>query len=136
MPGQRNSTLPRTDRKATKCRWSCSRKYQKGPAERGPSRRSEFFFGFLDSGYVLGLQSLRSLLHLELYLRAFVQGTIPVCLDGRKVYEHVIAATSLDETIALGGVKPFHNAFFFHYSSPDSLFVSGSKKEKATSRSS
>jgi hypothetical protein len=56
------------------------------------------------------------------------------------VYKHVIAAASLDETIAFGGVKPFYCAFFSHYSSPDSLFALapgvGSKNEKATSRGS
>jgi hypothetical protein len=31
------------------------------------------------------------------------------------VNEHVVAAVPLDETIALSGVKPFHNAFFSHY---------------------
>jgi len=71
--------------------------------------------GILDPGHVLGLQSLGPLLHLELYLRAFIQGTIAVRLDGRKVYEHVVAATALDETVAFSGVKPFHDAFFSHY---------------------
>jgi hypothetical protein len=30
------------------------------------------------------------------------------------VYKYVVAAASLDETIAFGGVKPFHDAFFSH----------------------
>jgi hypothetical protein len=32
--------------------------------------------------------------------------------------EHVIAVRALDKSIALGGIKPFHNTFFSHYSSP------------------
>jgi hypothetical protein len=29
--------------------------------------------------------------------------------------EHVVAAGPLDESIALGGIKPLHSTFFFHY---------------------
>jgi hypothetical protein len=32
--------------------------------------------------------------------------------------EHVIPIRALDKSIALGGIKPFHNTFFSHYSSP------------------
>jgi hypothetical protein len=39
------------------------------------------------------------------------------------VNEHIVAARSLDESIALGGIKPLHSTFFRHYMSPDSLFV-------------
>ena len=87
---------------------------EKGPTTGGPHSDETLEFRNLNPGDVLGLQSLRPLLHLELYLRAFIQGTVAVRLDGRKVYEHVIAATSLDETIAFRGVKPFHDAFFSH----------------------
>jgi hypothetical protein len=31
------------------------------------------------------------------------------------MHENVLASGALDEAIALGGVKPFHNTFFFHY---------------------
>ena len=53
-----------------------------------------------------------ALLDLELHLRAFIQGTVAVRLDRRKVNEYVVAARPLDESIALGGVKPFHSTFF------------------------
>jgi hypothetical protein len=72
---------------------------------------------------VFRLQALRALLDLELDLGTFIQGTIAVVLDGRKVNEHVIAAGTLDESIALGGVKPLHNTFFFHLHFSSSLFV-------------
>jgi len=61
------------------------------------------------------LQALGSLLHLELDLRAFIQAAVAARLDGRKVNEHIIAARSLDESIAFGGIKPLHSAFFLHY---------------------
>jgi hypothetical protein len=34
--------------------------------------------------------------------------------------ENIVATGTLDETIALGGVKPFHYTFFLHYISPES----------------
>jgi hypothetical protein len=84
----------------------------------GPLRGPLFVSGFggknLCSNYVLGLQTLWSLLHLELHLRAFIQRTITVRLDRRKVNEYVVAARTLDKSVAFGGVKPLHNTFFLH----------------------
>src|SRR5215831_1834332 len=70
--------------------------------------------------YVFGLKSLGTLFHLELHFSAFVQATITVSLNGGKVNEDVVATGPLDETVTLGGVKPFHNTFFLHYTSPES----------------
>jgi hypothetical protein len=61
------------------------------------------------------LQALWALLHLELNLRAFIQTTVAVGLDGREMHKHIVAAGTLDKSITLGGVKPLHNTFFFHY---------------------
>jgi hypothetical protein len=78
---------------------------------------SDFDWSFwLGSNYILGLQTLRAPLHLELHLRTFVQSPVTVHLDRGEVNKHVIAVGALDEAIALGGVKPFHNTFFSHYS--------------------
>src|SRR6516164_4937232 len=86
----------------------------------GPARPSYSLFltslGVSEPDYVLGLQPFRPLLDLELHLRAFIQAAIPVRLDCRKMYEHVIAAGTLDESIALCCVKPLHNSFFLHHS--------------------
>src|SRR5689334_14342490 len=71
--------------------------------------------GGLNSVHVLGLQALRTLLDLELNLRTFIQAPVPVCLNGREMHEHVVAAGALDKSIAFGGIKPLHNTFFFHY---------------------
>src|ERR1700683_54080 len=65
--------------------------------------------------YVLGLEALGAPLHLELHLRAFLQGPVTGHLDRGKMDKHVLAAGSLDESIALRGVKPFHNTLFSHY---------------------
>jgi (2Fe-2S) ferredoxin len=59
------------------------------------------------------------LLDFELYLRTFVYRPVSIHLEGRIVHEHILAGGPLDETIALRGVKPFHNTFFSHYCSPD-----------------
>lgn len=70
---------------------------------------------FSDSIYVFRLQSFGALLDLELHFRAFVQRTIAIRLNRGKVNEHIVAAGPLDESIALRGIKPFHYAFFLHY---------------------
>src|SRR3974377_1261283 len=68
---------------------------------------------------VLGLQSLWTFLHLEFHFATFVQSTVARHLDGGEVHEHVLTVGPLDETIALSGVKPFHDTFFSHcYISP------------------
>jgi hypothetical protein len=63
---------------------------------------------------ILSLQAFWTSLHLKLHLYAFIQRTIPIHLDRRKMYKHVLAVGALNEPIALGGVKPFHNSFFSH----------------------
>src|SRR5579884_2456514 len=72
-------------------------------------------FGGLWARHVLGLQALGTALDLEFYFRSFFQRAVTRHLDSREVYEHIIAVGALDETIALGGVKPFHDTFFSHY---------------------
>ncbi len=65
--------------------------------------------------YVLGLKPFGASFYLELNLSAFLKRSIPRHLDGREVYEYILAAGPLDESIALGGVKPFHDTLFSHY---------------------
>src|SRR5947208_15703550 len=70
--------------------------------ERAPAFRGLFvklWFGSRsDAIDVLGLQTLGTLLDLEFHLRAFVQRTVAVRLDSRKVHKHVIAGGSLDKS--------------------------------------
>ena len=56
---------------------------QKGPAG-GPFcfLREFYFSGYLDFHNILGLQAFRSLLDLEFHLRAFIQATVTVGLNG------------------------------------------------------
>src|SRR5690349_11817449 len=70
---------------------------------------------FLGAAHVLSLQPLGSLLDFELYLRAFIQSPISIGLDGREMHEHIVATGALDKSITLGGIKPLHYAFFFHF---------------------
>ena len=68
--------------------------------------------------YVLGLQAFGAALHFELNLRTLFECPVAIHLDRREMHEHIISIGSLDKSIALGGIKPFHNTFFSHYSSP------------------
>ncbi|SPE33269.1 hypothetical protein SBA3_1980002 [Candidatus Sulfopaludibacter sp. SbA3] len=76
-----------------------------------------------DADYVFGLKTLGTLLDLELHLGAFIQAAIATGLDRGKVNEHIVAARSLDESIAFSGIKPFHNTFFLHYTFSYYMFV-------------
>ncbi len=87
----------------------------KGPRFRRPFSLFDLCWVSLQTADVLGLQPFGALLHLELHFRALVKRTITVRLDGRKMDEYIVTAVALDETIALGGVKPLHNTFFSHF---------------------
>ena len=90
---------------------------------KGRPKTAPYFSIFLISGiarwlraiHIFGLESFGSFFHLKLHLRALFEGPVSGHLDGRKVDEHIFAAGSLDKSIALGGVKPFHNTLFSHY---------------------
>jgi hypothetical protein len=70
---------------------------------------------YLRTGDVLGLETLRTSLDLELHLRTLLERPVSIHLDSREVHEYIIAVGPLDEAIALRGVKPFNYAFFSHY---------------------
>jgi hypothetical protein len=63
---------------------------------------------------VVGLQTLWSLFDLEAYPGSFLQRTISVAHDRGVVDEYVIAAFTLDKSVALRGVKPLNNTLFLH----------------------
>jgi hypothetical protein len=52
--------------------------------------------------------------HLELHAGALIQGTVSVRLNGGKVHEYILACFALDESEALGRVKPLHCTFLSH----------------------
>ena len=60
----------------------------------------------LQTGYILGLQTLGALLDFELNGLAFVEALVPVSLDRREVHENIFTGLALDETITLCCVKP------------------------------
>src|SRR5947208_11257717 len=57
---------------------------------------------------VRGVQPFLASLHFELHHLALSEGLEPVHLDGREVYEHVLAAFLLNEAVALGVIEPLH----------------------------
>jgi hypothetical protein len=70
---------------------------------------------FLRPIHVLGLQTLRPSLDLKLHFRALFQRPVTGHLNGREMDENIFAAGTLNKTIALGGIEPFHYTFFSHY---------------------
>lgn len=58
------------------------------------------------------LQTLGSFLHLELHSLTLVQGLVTLGLDRAVVYENVLTALTLNEPIALAGVKPLDSTLF------------------------
>jgi len=62
--------------------------------------------------YVRGLQTLRSLLDIELNLVALIQRAVAISTDRLKMDENVFAVLTSDEAKALGSVEPFDCSFF------------------------
>jgi len=74
-----------------------------------------FSWLFLRTVHVLSLQTFGSAFDFELNLRTFLESPVAIHLDRRKMDEHIVAVRALDKSVALCGVKPFHNTFFSHY---------------------
>ena len=72
----------------------------------------------LDYGYVRRLETLGPLGHFELNSRTFIERTVTVRLDGGKMNEDVFACFALNESEALGRVKPLHSTFVSHAKKP------------------
>src|SRR5688500_1389091 len=68
----------------------------------------------LDPVNVFGLQPFRALLYLEFHFGAFIQAAVAICLNRGKVNKNIVAARTLDESIAFCGIKPLHGTFFLH----------------------
>ena len=64
---------------------------------------------FLDN--VCSLKSFRTLDDIECHFIAIGEGFEAFPLDSGEMYEHIVAAIMLDETEALGVVKPLYSAF-------------------------
>src|SRR2546429_8821352 len=64
--------------------------------------------GRLTANDVRGVQPFLASLHFELHHLALCEGPEPVHLDGREVYEHVLAAFLLNEAVAPGVLEPLH----------------------------
>src|SRR5438046_5854749 len=62
----------------------------------------------LGANDVRGVQPLLASLHFELHDLTFGEGLEPVHLDGREVYEHVLAAFLFNEAVALRVIEPLH----------------------------
>jgi hypothetical protein len=74
--------------------------------------RLRLSLGLHGSGDVAGGQALRALGYCKLNSLAFVQRLVPIGLNSRVVYKHIISACAGDKTIALRCIKPFNGSFF------------------------
>jgi hypothetical protein len=65
-----------------------------------------------------GLQSLWAALDFELHALALGKSAEAFALNGFEVYEHVIAAFTLDEAVTFGLIEPFDCAGFHYLDRP------------------
>ena len=103
-------------RQRSSCATDSPRSTRRGTARAGKrrARRSEPAPRQLEAGDVGRLQAFRTLRDFKLYRLAFIQRLVTICLNGGEVYENVLAALPLDESVALAGVKPLYCSLFFH----------------------
>src|SRR5208337_3734278 len=64
------------------------------------------------------LEALGAFEQIELDSFAFVQRTVAVLLDGRKMHEHILARGALDESVSLRPIEPLHSTLFSHKETP------------------
>jgi hypothetical protein len=67
----------------------------------------------LEAYDALRLQAFGALADFKFDRLALVQIAVSIALDGRVVYEHVLARLALDESESLAGVEPLHSSLFF-----------------------
>jgi hypothetical protein len=69
---------------------------------------------WLNPLHILRLPSFGSFDHVELNLLSFLQAAEASRLDGREMYEYILAVLAADKSIALGVVKPLYCSLFCH----------------------
>ena len=74
--------------------------------------RANCFSSQLGSSNVLSLKAFGTFDYVQLNCLAFLQTAKAVLLDGREVYENIIARLAANEAVSLGVVKPFHCSLF------------------------
>jgi hypothetical protein len=85
-----------------------------------PKAKAALTDGLLRGGDVLyahdvrGLEAFRSLGEVELDGLALIQAPVSALLDSRKMHKNILARGPLNETIALGSVKPLYCTFLSH----------------------
>jgi hypothetical protein len=91
---------------------------RKEPALNRPDLVTEYVYPLrLYDRYIGRLQTLGSFGHLKLYCCAFIQTQVTLRLDGGEMNENVLSIFTLNESKALGCVKPLDCAFFSHATS-------------------
>src|SRR5271167_245578 len=75
----------------------------------------QYLFCGLDASDVFGLESLRTLHHVELDSLTLVEALVALALDRREVYEYIFPGLALDKSKALCCIKPLYGTLFCHF---------------------
>jgi hypothetical protein len=68
----------------------------------------------LEAGDVRSLQALGATGNFEFNRLAFVQRLVSLRLNGREMYENILAGLALNEPESLAGIEPLHCSLFSH----------------------
>ncbi len=60
------------------------------------------------------IEALGALLAFKFDRISLIQGFIPIFLNGGKMNEYIFSGRTLDKSISLGAVEPFHHTLFSH----------------------
>ena len=60
------------------------------------------------------IEAFGALLAFKFDRISLIQGLIPIFLNGRKMNEYIFSGRTLDKSISLGTVEPFHYTLFSH----------------------
>src|SRR5229473_5379431 len=82
--------------------------------ERLPTPRQPLQIYRLEACDVLCLKALRALLYFEFHRLAFIQGLVPIHLNGGEMNENIFSGLALDEPVALRSIEPLHCSLFLH----------------------
>ena len=77
-----------------------------------PPFRANLCESGLERLHILGLPALGAFDHIELYLLTFLQAAESVRLNGREVYEYILAVLAADKSIAFGVIEPLYCSCF------------------------
>src|SRR5258708_4153090 len=61
------------------------------------------------------MDGYKALLYFEFHRLAFIQGLVPIHLNGGEVNENIFSGLALDKPVALRSIEPLHCSLFLHF---------------------